>query len=55
MRLIYIRHKHTRIKGEFVHCRMLIATNVITGVSSAKISRDLTEIDHLYECRSRLE
>ena len=46
----YVSHEHTRINGQFVHCRTLVATNVRTGVSSAKISLDLTEIDHLYEC-----
>ena len=46
----YLSYEHTRINGQFVHCRTLVATNVRTGVSSAKISLDLTEIDHLYEC-----
>ena len=49
-RVLSISHEHTRINGQFVHCRTLVATNVRTGVSSAKISLDLTKIDHLCEC-----
>ena len=33
---------------------VIVATNVRTGVSSAKISRNLTKIDDLYECLSPL-
>ena len=50
LRRVLSKSRNTRINGQFVNCRTLVATNVRTGVSSAKISLDLTEIDHLYEC-----
>ena len=50
LRRVLSKSRTHSYKWSFVHCRTLVATNVRTGVSSAKISLDLTEIDHLYEC-----